>query len=134
MFIRSAAAAAVIVIGLAAPAAAIESSPDGPWIPHEESFICPSESIEQTMCYRVRPGDTLWRIARSAVPAVNAGTVGLPRTCGLSNPSEIAARVRFLHERNRSVIGPNPNRLRPGMVIDLADTSGIRFINDPCFI
>jgi hypothetical protein len=49
----------------------------------------------------VGPGDSLWRIARRLLPA------------GASDP-EVADTVADLFEANARVIGPDPDRLRPG--------------------
>ena len=54
--------------------------------------------------YVVQRGDWLWKIARTLNPPV-------------SNRSDLAARVRLLYKNNQARIGPNPNRLRPGMVL-----------------
>ena len=53
----------------------------------------------------VRPGDTLWRIARSALPR------------GSDNRA-LAAAVRAWHQTNRPVIGPDPDVLHPGQELN----------------
>jgi LysM domain len=53
----------------------------------------------------VRPGDTLWRIAAVHLPAQAADV-------------EIRAAVERWHARNRSVIGPDPDLIFPGMQLE----------------
>lgn len=53
----------------------------------------------------VRPGDTLWRLAAD-------------RLRSSATPGEVAALVRDLHDRNRGVIGPDPDLIRPGQRLD----------------
>ena len=49
----------------------------------------------------VRPGDTLWQLATD-------------RLRSSASPGEVAALVADLHHRNRGVIGPDPDLIRPG--------------------
>jgi nucleoid-associated protein YgaU len=49
----------------------------------------------------VRPGDTLWHLAETRLPAA-------------APPAAIADLVERLHHRNREVIGPDPDLIRPG--------------------
>jgi len=49
----------------------------------------------------VRPGDTLWQLASDRLPA-------------LAPAGEVADLVERLHRRNRGVIGPDPDLIRPG--------------------
>jgi len=49
----------------------------------------------------VHPGDTLWRLAADRLRPSAA-------------PTEVAALVQDLHLRNRGVIGPDPDLIRPG--------------------
>ncbi|MEO7350557.1 MAG: LysM domain-containing protein [Marmoricola sp.] len=49
----------------------------------------------------VRPGDSLWHLASSRLPP----SAALAEVCDL---------VERLHRRNREVIGPDPNLIRPG--------------------
>jgi hypothetical protein len=60
----------------------------------------------------VRPGDTLWAIAR----------VGLP---GPDN-DDVAARVREIHHANRAVIGPDADLIRPGQRLRMPRASTMR--------
>lgn len=54
----------------------------------------------------VRPGDTLWAIAERALgPA--------------ATPGEVAAHWPRIHARNAAVIGPDPDRIRPGQLLHL---------------
>jgi len=52
--------------------------------------------------YVVRPGDTLWDIARRHLPAS-------------STAADVARSWPRWHSANRAVIGPDPSLLRPGM-------------------
>ncbi len=47
------------------------------------------------------PGDTLWQLAAD-------------RLRSSASPGEVAALVHDLHHRNRGVIGPDPDLIRPG--------------------
>ena len=58
----------------------------------------------------VRPGDTLWAIARA----------DLPRH---ADEGAIARRVREIHQANRSVIGPDPDLIRPHQRLRMPVTS-----------
>ncbi len=49
----------------------------------------------------VRPGDSLWRIAERHLHSS-------------ASADEVAALVHRLHDRNRGVIGPDPDLIRPG--------------------
>ncbi|WP_377323858.1 LysM peptidoglycan-binding domain-containing protein [Pimelobacter simplex] len=54
----------------------------------------------------VRPGDTLWAIAERALgPGATA--------------REVAAHWPRIHVRNAAVIGPDPDRIRPGQLLHL---------------
>ena len=54
----------------------------------------------------VRPGDTLWALAEQDLPA--------PAT-----DRQVSARWRAVYRRNRGVIGPDPDLIRPGQVLKL---------------
>jgi nucleoid-associated protein YgaU len=56
----------------------------------------------------VRPGDSLWRIARDRLP-VTATDVDVSRA------------VDSLYAANRQQIGPDPDRIRPGQHLDFPD-------------
>lgn len=49
----------------------------------------------------VRPGDSLWHLAQTRLPRA-------------SPAGEVAVLVDRLHRRNREVIGPEPDLIRPG--------------------
>ena len=49
----------------------------------------------------VRPGDVLWRLAEDRLP-------------GSAPAQAVAALVERLHHRNRALIGPDPDLIRPG--------------------
>ena len=59
----------------------------------------------------VEPGDSLWRIARAALPAD-------------APEAEVADTVAHLYGANRRTIGPDPDLLRPGqrLLVDRPDT------------
>ncbi|MBU2697733.1 hypothetical protein CCO04_21820 [Pimelobacter sp. 30-1] len=58
---------------------------------------------------QVRPGDTLWAIAARALgPEASA--------------ADVTAYWRRIHARNAPVIGPDPDRIRPGPVLHLPET------------
>ncbi len=54
----------------------------------------------------VRPGDTLWALAEHDLPA--------PAT-----DRQVTARWHSVYRRNRGVIGPDPDLIRPGQVLRL---------------
>jgi hypothetical protein len=54
----------------------------------------------------VRPGDTLWALAEQELPA--------PAT-----DRQVSARWQSVYRRNRGVIGPDPDLIRPGQVLKL---------------
>jgi hypothetical protein len=55
----------------------------------------------------VRPGDSLWRIVRSVLPAT-------------ATDAAVATGVAVVHAANRGTIGPDPDVLRPGQRLDVA--------------
>ena len=61
------------------------------------------------VCYRVRAGDWLWKIARARPFAGPAIPVDTPVTRHL-----LRMRVDELYRLNRDAIGPNPNRIVTG--------------------
>lgn len=62
----------------------------------------------------VRSGDSLWLIADRILGP------------GADDPIQIHRLVRALHETNRAVIGPDPDRLEPGQVLLIPSTSSHR--------
>jgi hypothetical protein len=62
----------------------------------------------------VRPGDTLWGIARDQL---------LRGTSGASSPTAaaVAAAVARLHAANRDVIGADPDLIRPGQHLKIPE-------------
>ena len=61
----------------------------------------------------VRPGDTLWAIARAELPADADG-------------GAVAARVREIHQANRAVIGTDPDLIRPDQRLRMPRPQTIR--------
>lgn len=57
----------------------------------------------------VRPGDSLWRIARRTLPTADARP----------GDTDLADAVRSLYAANRATIGADPGLLRPGQVLRL---------------
>jgi hypothetical protein len=58
----------------------------------------------------VRPGDTLWDLARAELPPGADGAT-------------IAARVREIHRANRAVIGADPDLIRPRQLLRMPPTT-----------
>ena len=65
----------------------------------DDSSRSPGSAASEARRYRVRSGDTLYRIARKM----------------LGNPS----RWKEIYDQNRAVIGKDPLRLKPGMLLTL---------------
>ena len=55
--------------------------------------------------YHVRPGDSLWSIASTWL--------------GTNDPATIARYWPLVYRVNRLLVGPNPNVIHPGMVLDM---------------
>jgi Tfp pilus assembly protein FimV len=88
--------------------------------------MSPTIEFSADLCYTVQPGDWLWAIARRALSSS-------PRLCATDDPHVVARRVRALHRANRRVIGHNPNRLRPGMVLIVGHwTDAVQVPPPPC--
>lgn len=60
--------------------------------------------------YVVQPGDTLWEIAAAVL--------------GTDSPRRVARYWPRVHRSNRAVIGPDPNLIRPGQVLELPEEVG----------
>ena len=78
--------------------------PDRPIVGEFRSTDLPSRSAGTVT---VRPGDTLWGLAASHTARR-----------GASN-AEIASACASLYENNQDAIGPDPNLIRPGLVLRL---------------
>jgi nucleoid-associated protein YgaU len=100
------AAAALSAVGLGAgPAGASDTSghPTGAealvglHLPDRPVGAVAAEAPEDVV---VRPGDSLWQIARRHAPD--------------ASPAAVAAAVRALHRHNAEVIGPDPDLIHPG--------------------
>lgn len=70
--------------------------------------LCRDQRVEDHLVQRhlVRPGDTLWALALDRLPRRSTGP-------------EVAALVRRTYLRNRAVIGPEPDLIRPGQRLAL---------------
>ena len=68
-------------------------------LPSPARPVGPSPADRQRLV--VRQGDVLWRLAEGRLPRTAAS-------------AEVADLVRRLHDRNRQVIGPDPDLIRPG--------------------
>jgi hypothetical protein len=66
----------------------------------------------------VRPGDSLWRIAEQ-------------RLHSSASADEVAALVHRLHHRNRGVIAPNPDLIRPGQRLAVPPPGRRSWLNQP---
>jgi LysM domain len=66
----------------------------------------------------VRPGDSLWRIAEQ-------------RLHSSASADEVAALVHRLHHRNRGVIGPDPDLIRPGQRLAVPPPGQRSWLNQP---
>jgi nucleoid-associated protein YgaU len=66
---------------------------EGPARPHHDLVV-------------VRRGDTLWKLAERTLPA-------------WATDPEVVARWHDVYRRNRGVIGPDPDLIRPGQVLSL---------------
>ena len=58
--------------------------------------------------HRVQPGETLWGIAR--------------RWSGSERPVEILRLTLEIHRLNRDTIGPDPDLILPGQLLELPET------------
>ena len=102
-----AASGMALASGLTAPA---HADTDGPradplsGLPLPERAEGPAHPRHHALV--VRPGDTLWALAEQDLPA--------PAT-----DRQVSARWRAVYRRNRGVIGPDPDLIRPGQVLKL---------------
>ncbi len=85
-----------------APVAAVAGPPvDAPW--SSQAVPLPGQPVPGPTVV-VQPGDCLWELARRHAP-------------GATSDLDVARLTRAWHEINRSVIGPDPDVLRPGQVL-----------------
>ena len=70
-------------------------------------------SRQQSAVVVVRPGDTLWAIARAALPTG-------------ADDDAVAVRVRQIHQANRAVIGADPDLILPGQRLRMPRPQTIR--------
>lgn len=130
-FLASRRAALVLGCSLGLIAVAVAAAPAAANPPAAvlSTVACPtppaSPAFGGPVCHRVQRGEWLWKIARAAVPNTN------PEVCALSDPHQVRLRVAALYRMNRATIGPNPNRLRPGMVIVVGGFSDAAILNAP---
>ena len=66
----------------------------------------------------VRPGDSLWRIAEQRLPSA-------------ASTDQVAALVHRLHHRNRRVIGPDPDLIRPGQRLSVPPGANVPSSTNP---
>jgi nucleoid-associated protein YgaU len=83
----------------------VRARPPGRARPGEDAVPDPTPAVETVT---VRSGDSLWRIAAAALPGAEA--------------AEIVAYVAVLHDRNRAVIGDDPDLILPGQRLELPTT------------
>ncbi|MDX6326364.1 MAG: hypothetical protein QOK15_2718 [Nocardioidaceae bacterium] len=74
---------------------------DGLPLPDRVPAGVPARVARQPLILRVRPGDTLWRLAADRLPAH-------------SGPTVVDRAWRRLYARNRDAVGPDPDLLLPG--------------------
>ena len=77
-----------------------------------EAAVPPSDAVEPAdviHTYTVTPGDCLWRIARTLLISRGQEVDG----------RRVTALWTAIYERNRSVIGSNPNLIHPGQVLEI---------------
>jgi hypothetical protein len=84
----------------------IDSALDGLPLPERAEGAAPHVNAAHRAQVVVRPGDSLWRLARDHLPS------------GASN-AEVVALVASLYAVNRPTIGPDPDRLTAGQHLDL---------------
>jgi hypothetical protein len=68
----------------------------------------------------VRPGDTLWRIARDTL-GDTLGADSRDRAAHEPSPAALAGAVARLHAANRDVIGDDPDLIRPGQHLTIPE-------------
>lgn len=86
---------------------ALSTAPAGPGSPVQATTTPPEDVVQ------VRPGDTLWEIARDSLsPAAPA--------------AEIDRRWREIYRANRDVVGADPDLIRPGQRLQLPPSGSPR--------
>jgi LysM domain len=77
---------------------------------HQSSMQGGGTSDARPRVVVVRPGDTLWDLARTELPPG-------------ADDATVAARVRQIHRANRAVIGANPDLIRPHQRLRMPPTT-----------
>jgi nucleoid-associated protein YgaU len=96
--------------GSQAGSGTVDAALDGLPLPDRPAGAAPPPARAVTRVV-VRPGDSLWRIARERLPdATNA---------------EVSRAVDALYADNRRSIGPDPDVIRPGQPLDFPSPSTI---------
>ena len=85
-----------------------ESGP-GTETSHERQTASTTVAISSTSTYEVVPGDCLWKIARSILRESGRSPTGL----------QITDLWKEIYRLNAEVIGPNPNLIHPGQVLEV---------------
>lgn len=80
----------------------LPAAPDRPTDPPSRDRHAGAVSLE----VRVRAGDSLWTICRDLLPPATPATA-------------VAEAVRTAHQRNRDVIGSDPDLILPGQVLEI---------------
>lgn len=92
--------------GLAAPALAAQSGPSLAGLPFPERAVSAPAHRPAAGTATVRPGDSLWSLAASRLPAGASATA-------------VATECRRLYQLNRAVIGDDPDLIEPGQRLAL---------------
>jgi hypothetical protein len=115
-------ACGVAVLGSAAPAPAAPAPGDGEgreWpavldglpLPDRAEGRDVSSLPEPHRRHRVRPGDSLWSVAEATLRATGAPAAA----------ADVAAYWPRIYALNRDLVGADPNLIRPGQLLRLAD-------------